>query len=353
MATLSSAACLSYLGRRIDDVDLRVFSVFVLFGLVGACWLLSSFSSLVVLVIALFGLRLFGQGLMSHTSNTATARYFDRQRGKALGLVNLGHPAGEAVLPLGLVAALAYVEWREFWQGSALFLIAIVLPLMLWLLRGHSARHRELTAELEENGPSDETPSRQWTGGEVLRDPAFYRVLPSALTPAFVMTGVFFHQDVLKGERGWSDELFASGFVAYAIAQVTLAPLAGAAVDRWSAERLLPFYLIPLVATLTAVALVPGPAAVFVLMAGAGISSGLGYPVVGSLWAERYGVLHLGAIRSQVSVLMVVSTAISPPLLGALIDGGATMRQILLGLAAGALVASALTWRRFRAGEPR
>ena len=92
------------------------FTLFVCFGLVVACALMSLATNMLTLVVALFCLRLFGQGLMSHTANTAAARYFDHLRGRALSFVNLGHPAGEAVLPVLTVALLASLEWRTCWQ---------------------------------------------------------------------------------------------------------------------------------------------------------------------------------------------------------------------------------------------
>ncbi len=68
----------------------------------------------------------------------------------------------------------------------------------------------------------------------------------------------------------------------------------------------------------------------------------MAFGVIGSMWAERYGVKHLGAIRSLATVLMVASTAISPPLLGALLDHGVSMRVIAYALCAYAVAASVL-----------
>ena len=60
VATLSSAVCLSYVGRLIDRVDLRLFTALVCVGLAVSCLLMSLANGLLVLVLVLFGLRLFG-----------------------------------------------------------------------------------------------------------------------------------------------------------------------------------------------------------------------------------------------------------------------------------------------------
>ncbi len=46
------------------------------------------------------------------------------------------------------------------------------------------------------------------------------------------------------------------------------------------------------------------------------------------MWAEVYGVAHLGAIRALASALMIFSTALSPAALGWLIDFGISVEAI-------------------------
>ncbi|MFT4541341.1 MAG: MFS family permease [Planctomycetota bacterium] len=341
VATLSSAVCLGYLGRLVDSVDLRRYTLFVCAGLSLACLGISIADSLGALVCALFCLRLFGQGLASHLSSTATARYFDVQRGKALSIVSLGHPAGEAILPLSIVALLAFdPSWRTGWIACGAFMVLAITPTLFGLLRGHEARHEKLLEELDAAEKAGQ-PGRQWTTRDVLRDPGFYRLLPVVLAPAFINTGLMFHQDVLRASMDWSRELFASSFIVLSIAQVIAAPLAGMLVDRHTAARLLPIYLLPYSLALFSIGLFTSSSMSLVLMIGMGVAGGFAYPVIGGTWAERYGVKHLGAIRSMATVMMVTCTALAPPLLGVMIDRGVSMQSIALGLGAYSLVASA------------
>ncbi|MFN3389870.1 MAG: MFS transporter [Allosphingosinicella sp.] len=57
---------------------------------------------------------------MSHTAMTASARYFEKDRGKALALANLGHAAGEALLPLAAVFLIALIGWRYSFLASGI-----------------------------------------------------------------------------------------------------------------------------------------------------------------------------------------------------------------------------------------
>jgi hypothetical protein len=55
--------------------------------------------------------------------------------------------------------------------------------------------------------------------------------------------------------------------------------------------------------------------------------------VVTAMWAEVYGVGHLGAIRALATSLSVVASALAPASLGWLIDAGVSMEAIAFGAA--------------------
>ncbi len=54
----------------------------------------------------------------------------------------------------------------------------------------------------------------------------------------------------------------------------------------------------------------------------------LAFTALTALWAEIYGVRHLGAIRSLVMSLSVVSSALGPLVMGALLDAGVSVEAI-------------------------
>ena len=98
LATLGSALCLPYLGSRIDSLDLRRYTGLTLFGMAAAALLVAVAPHVALLGLGIVGLRLTGQGLMWHISQTVMAREFTASRGKALGIAGLGYPLGEAFL---------------------------------------------------------------------------------------------------------------------------------------------------------------------------------------------------------------------------------------------------------------
>jgi MFS family permease len=322
-ATLLSALSLMWLGRKIDEWDLRSYTVLACALVVLGAWTLASAPMAIVVAAGFYFLRIGGQGLLSHAALTSMGRYFTKTRGRAIGLASLGFALGEAVLPLCAVALTAWVGWRQAWGIIGTFVAIGVIPILLWLLRGQAARHRAFAEANPE--PPAALASRRLS---ILRDLRFYLCLPTVLAPPFVITGLFFHQTTVAAANGWSLTWLASCFIAFAVVQAYASFQSGVLVDRIGAVRLLPFYLAPMACGLLVLAVSDHPVAALLYMIGLGLTAGLDATVGTSAWAELFGVQRLGAIRATAASLMVFSTALSPVLIGWALDRGVTISAI-------------------------
>ena len=339
-ATLASAGLLIWAGRKIDDIDLRYYTAFVCFGLALACLGMAGVRHAMWLIPVIFGLRFMGQGLLGHISAVSMARYFDQHRGKALSLASMGYPLGEALFPSIAVALIASFGWRQMWAGIGIMLLVVLVPFMLWLLKGHSERHRllgESTGTLKESRKQD-----SWTRSQVLKDVRFYVLLPSFLATSFIFTGLFFHQVHLIESKGWSLSVFVGFFIVYATTQIFSSLVTGLLVDRYNARRMMRFYLIPAVIGLGFIANFDAQWAGAAFMAFFGLSAGAVGVVHGAIWAETYGIANLGAIKALGTAFMVLSTALSPPIMGMAIDEGVTIETISIASAAYMVFAAVL-----------
>lgn len=335
--TLASAALLVWLGRLIDLMPLPVFAAGVLASLAAVCLFMGTVWGPGALLAAILGLRLFGQGLASHTGITAMARYFDTMRGRAVSIATLGHSAGDALLPALVVAALTVTDWRSVWFGTAIVL-CVTLPLIFVLLKGQKERDHALKAQRAESGEAER--DRALSG--VLRDSGLWLRLPALLAPSFIFTGLIFHQVHLAASKGWPMAVMAGAFTVFAAASVATLLVAGPLVDRFTARRLVPYFLTPLALACLALTLGDAPLTAPVFMAFMGINMGLAFVITGSLWAELYGVTHLGAIRAFGQSIMVFSTGLAPAALGLLIDAGTSMETLAGGCALYCVAASGL-----------
>lgn len=363
LATLGSAFTLAWVGKRLDSTDLRRFTAALCVALAVASFGMAFAAGTGSLIIAFFLLRLTGQGLLSHTSLTSMSRYFDAGRGKAMSVAGLGYPLGEAVLPLLAVFLIGALGWRQTWFVVGLFMLTVALPGTQLLLAGHGERERRLREQLTGHGaqaaetdasvPAATSPAPssaeaggvlgpQWTLAQVLRDRRFALILPSVVAPGFIVTGFFFHQNHLVAAKGWTVEWFATCFAVFALSQFATGLAAGPLVDRFGGRRLLAAFTLPMGMGLTLLALGSAPWVAAGFMVGLGVTAGLGPTVVGSMWAEVYGVVHLGAIRAMAQSVMVFGTAASPILMGVLIDQGAGIGAMAWGAVGWVVVAAGL-----------
>lgn len=359
MATLVSGFTLAWVGQRLDAADLRRFTAALCVALALAALGMTLTAGVGSLLLAFFLLRLTGQGLLSHTALTSMSRYFDAGRGKAMSIAGLGFPLGEAVLPLLTVLAIGALGWRQTWLVVCLFTAVVALPGTQLLLKGHGEREhrlRERLAQAEEvafdpavasstrgdGEPGGGSSGRQWTLRQVLRDPRFALMLPAVVAPGFIVTGFFFHQNHLVDAKGWTPEWFATCFAVFAFSQLATGVAAGPLVDRYGGRTLLPVFTLPMGLGLALLATGGSPWVAAAFMTGLGVTAGLNPTVVGSMWAEVYGVVHLGAIRAMAQSVMVFGTAASPILMGVLIDSGTRIDAMAWGALGWVFVSAAL-----------
>ena len=323
IATLISSIAIIWIGKKIDDFKLINFAIFVILSLLFSTVFMNQLTGYIHLIFAFFFLRLFGQGLMSHTSSTAMAKFFTTNRGKALGISWLGLTLGEGILP-GLVTLLInIINWKQIWLIIAVFLLIIVLPLVIYLLndfKDNSVENERLKINLN---------IKNWTRLEVLKDVKFYFLLPAILCPPFLITGIFINQFFLFENFNWGANYIAPSFIAYAIFTLISLQISGFLIDRYSAIRVLPFYLIPMIFGFIISIILKfwiSPILFFIFIA---ITNGAANVLITSTWSEMYGTKHLGAIRSVTVSLMVFSTSLAPVLFGYLIDFGLSSKEII------------------------
>ncbi|MDZ7682676.1 MAG: MFS transporter [Fodinibius sp.] len=342
IATLSSAAILPYLGQWIDHLPLKQYSLYVAVGLLVASITLALSWHIALLFVALLLLRLSGQGLSSHTAQTAMARYFIHQRGKALSISSLGYPIGEGVFPLLIAGLLSVLSWRMTW-GAFAVVIALFIPfIQLVLSDAHSKRLDEVT-----NSDKDSESSRKFYK-KILSDVQFWLLVPAVLLPAFWATALFLYQISIAEQLGWTTGLLATAFVAFAGTRIASSLGVGPLIDRWSAQTLFPFYLIPFGLGLIVAWFHPGSWSAFLYMSLLGVTMGMGSNIKSALWAELYGEEVIGTVRSLFSALMVLSTALSPFLVGWLLDHDIRITAILMGAVVSIAVATILAYAAFK-----
>jgi len=335
-ATVCSALLLVRIGPVIDIWPLQRVALFTVLIVTAGCLFMGFAVHAVMLWLAFLLVRLGGQGMMAHMGMTVAARYFGRNRGKAAAMAATGFPLSEAVFPASAVLLLQFASWQAPWLLAALLLLLILLPLF-WLLGRQTPTLASLMTSHAEN-----TSVKQYTRSEALRDPGLYLLLPAILAAPFIITGMLFHQVAIAEFRGWSLSLVATAFSGYAIGHLCALLAAGPLVDRIGGQRFLPLALLPMAFGLFLLGWLDSSMTAIAYLGFTGITQGFVSIAINTMWAERYGTRHLGAIRSIGQSAMVLSTAISPVLFGLLLDGGISVSAMAFSLSAAVIVAAVL-----------
>lgn len=323
VATLTSAIFFFWLGKLTDQFNLTLLGLVTLGLLSGFSFLISSAETLLILFLSLLGLRLFGQSMISHIAVTAMARWFSKKRGRALSIALMGHPIGEALLPFLITFFLLHFTWREIWVGIGSCIIIIFLPLVCWL--GRRLKSQKLNLSNKSLPKSKKNLNVSWNRSQVLKDLRFYQIIPGLLASPFIVTGVFFHQIHLIETKSWSISLWSSSYPFFALSVTGVTLGSGWIVDRFSTVHLLRFFLVPLALGLLLIVNTDNAYAAPIFMILIGASTGAATIVFSTLWVELYGIDYLGSIRSMCISLVVLSTSISPALIGLLLDIGFTL----------------------------
>lgn len=316
MATMASAFSLPWIGRLVDTMPLRKFTLAVVSGLILACLILSLAVHPILVVIGFYGLRLFGQGLMSHTAITTMARAFVGNRGKAISLATLGHPIGEAILPLVIALGISAVGWRMSLQISGLSLLVFVLPLVFILL----CKQDSGILFPQKNNSNPAAVKRNPL--EVMKNASFWTIAPAVFMMAFLNTAILYYQIKLGNSRGWEPSWVAGSLSVFATVSAFSMMGAGYLVDRLTARRLFAFMMIPYVFGLVVLAYFNAPVTYPIALAILGISNGAGSTINNALFAEIFGTEVIGSVRSVFTTVMVFSTALGPLSFGLLLDNG-------------------------------
>ena len=322
-ATLLSSLVLVWIGKKIDDVNILKFSAYVIIFLSASCFIFSKISSVIFLFVAIFLMRLAGQGLTSHTASTTISRFFEKNRGRALSTGWLGLSLAEFSLPVLIVFLLSFLEWRDIWLSISI-LIIVVLPAVSYVM----VKDVKLDTREKSSSVKSIKEIRQWTRIEVLKDYRFYIISMTMLAMPWIATGSFVYQSFITTSKEWGPYIIAQSFMAYSIFSVITLFVSGFLIDKFSSRRLLIYMNIPLFFATIVLFYFTSQISSFLFFGMIGITNGLANVLGSSTWAEIYGVKYIGSIKALTTALMVFATAFGTALFGILIDFGFSIEQI-------------------------
>lgn len=328
LGTLLSAAVMLWAGGLVDKYDIKTMATCAILGLAVVCLAMSVNTLSAALVPIIFGLRLFGQGLLGHIATVAMGRWFAKNRGRAVAIAGLGFSTAEAALPVLFVAIMAGSSWRGGWFAAGIAGVAMIPLIWMTLAKERSPRGiAEVTDTVGMNG-------RHWTRREAASHWLFWATMPAFIGPPMFSTALFFQQVHLAEVKGWPLASFVSLIPVSTTATIITMLVTGWLVDRVGSRRLVPLFPLPFVLSFTLM----GQAETLVFAACAFAFHGMGQGMIsalnGTFWPEFYGTRHLGSVRATAVSVMVLGSAIGPGITGWLIDAGIDFDRQMIWIAA-------------------
>ncbi len=347
--TLLAALPQPYIGGLMDRYGIRrvMFIIVILLGL--ACIFMSQVNNLLMLFLAFFCLRMFGQGALSLLANNTLPMWFQVRLGTVAGMMNAAVAGSLAVIPPLILLLINQFGWRGAYTVLGVMVWLVMLPLLLLLYRnrpedvgqaldGRSSSETAITVEETTQAVSFSLREAQHTRS--------YWIL-MILTAAFglIITAVFFNIVPIFTNHGLTDANAAATFTILALALAVTQLIGGVLADR--------IHLNWLAAVSTALVaagiwVLSGADSVMLAQFYAlliGIGQGLFGAVNNTVWVRYYGRAHLGRIRGSVAMASVAGSSAGPFIMGATYDlFGSYQASLTLFLAMLVPLAIATLW---------
>ena len=323
-ATICSSILLIWIGKKIDDYRILNYSFFVVVLLFFSSLFFSFINSIYFLAVAIFLMRLSGQGLMSHASTTTISRFFERSRGKALSTIWLGLSTAEFILPVLITYFFLIYSWRTVWQGIAILIILLLPFVIINTIKSVNLDSREVDI----NSKNKKIKIKNWKRLEVIKDYRFYIVSLNMLAMPWLATGTFVYQSFISDSKMWAIYTIPKAFMIYSITSIATLFLSGFLVDKFTGRKLILIMNIPLLLAMYVLFKFNHEIFAYIFLGLVGVSNGLANILGSSTWAEIYGVKYIGSIKALTTALMVFSTAFGTAVFGFLIDKGFTIESI-------------------------
>jgi len=264
------------------------------------------------------------------------SRWFDKTRGKVMGIAYLGIGVGGAIVPLLTAWMTAHVGWRMSLQLLGALIVLIALPLAYFV--------RENPGDDPGGAPLKPSRNENASISAILRTPAFYLLAIGSMCSIAAVGGTNQHLKLfLSLDRGYSQADAAA-----IISLVLTISIVGRLLMGWLADRMPRKHVMLLIYVLVAAAIpllmaraAPGAASMYAFAAVFGLGLGGEYLIIPLMAGELFGIGVLGRVMGIVLTADGVAEATAPMLVGYMRDRTGSYNTGFFLLVAIALVGAA------------
>jgi MFS family permease len=343
--TIVAAAAMMLVGRMVDRRGLRVGWIVIAAALAAACGLASVAAGAALAFVSLALLRTFGHGAFTLIGTLLVAGTFERRRGQAVAVANLGLTLASVGLPPLVALLILRTDWRTAYQVLALVLVVVVLPLGL-LVRPGPPRREQLLGDGTSTQPTSYPAPESATRGRLPNLPTATttRLLLVLSVPSLIGTAITFHAVSILAQRdiGYLEAGGVLGLLGASSAVGVI--LSGSVVDRLTTRAAL-VLLSSVVLVATVILLVPARWAAYAAFAALGLGMGLAWVINGTVWARTFGTSQLGRVQGMGQSARITAAAVAPLVPAVSLSASGTHDAGILLLSVTAVIALVLSTR--------
>ena len=263
------------------------------------------------------------------------SNWFYRLRGTMLGLAFTGiGMGGLALAPLIGNYLTPNLGWRSAYLVMASLLLAIILPLIFFVIKDHPSQKGllayglEVTEVLDNNGPKIKAASGL-SLKEALETPVFWIVVLTSVVYGMALTTPLQNQVSLLSEQG-----FATASAVAAISVIGLFSALGKFLFGYLCDHINPKYAAAISYTITAGALVTvmqtySAAHLWLYAVLLGLAHGGWAPNLAMLVASYFGLKHYGTVLGTINLIFMGGGAVGPMIAGFIYDHSGSYHPVL------------------------
>lgn len=364
IGTGASGMLLGVGGRMIDRYGSRVVAFAATIGLactvtglsfVGA---MSTPVGLVVMSIGFGCLRFSGQGLLTLSSRTMVAQWFDRRRGLVSSISQAAGSFAFAAAPALFLVLIDIDGFRTAWRIIAVVLVVVVATVIVTLFRvSPEAAGMEIDGAVPiEPVPGSEPAAVRLIGtdadatrAEALRDLRFWAVTLPVMALSATGTAITFHIVDIGVEQGLDEAAIVRIFVPMAFVSVPVTLITGWLLDVTSPMLVAMAMGLSQVVMYFAIGYLNVPALLVIAIVCWGVAQGCFSSLTSAALPRIFGRRHLGEIAGLQMSAIVIGSAVGPAFFAlsrSLTDSYRPAMWLAAAIPASAVVLAATSRRR-------
>jgi MFS family permease len=291
-------------GAVIDRIGAR-WVILAGVGFIGASLLLMGSMSKIWHYELLCIMEVAGYVLAGPIANQVlVARWFRARRGRAMGYAYLGLGMGGVFSPLLVNSLMRNFGWRHALEFVGLLIVAVLLPVGIWITRSAPEVMGLLADGAEGNGLSEEKASAAVSTasgvGTAIRTTNFWLILIGSALVMGAIGSVIQQFILFLKDQGYSATMASRFFSGLIAASLGGRVVVGYLADRFRKKNVMALFYALLSASLLLLGMAHQPAAVWTFAMIFGFSMGADYMLIPLVTSECFGTASLGKLLALI-----------------------------------------------------